>query len=67
VSRRVEKKINAKTDGNWADKFQNFASQKSFSVHFWGQNSRLARLAIFLHGWRLTLRVKFRGWRGAAG
>jgi hypothetical protein len=41
-----------------------------FLCTFWGQKSRLARLArlaIFLHGWRLTLRAKFRGWRGAAG
>jgi hypothetical protein len=62
--------MNAKTDGKWVENFRYFASQKSFSVHFWGQKSRLARLArlgIFLHGWRLTLRVKFRGWRGAAG
>ena len=28
--------------------------------------ARLARLDIFLRGWRLTLRVKYRGWRGAA-
>jgi hypothetical protein len=55
--------------------------QKIFTIlqvksHFlctlWVQKSwlarlaRLARLAIFLHGWRLTLRAKFRGWRGAA-
>jgi hypothetical protein len=33
-----------------------------FLCTFWGQKSRLARLAIFLHGWRLTLRVKFCGW-----
>jgi hypothetical protein len=43
-----------------------------FLCTFGGQKSqlarlaRLARLAIFLYGWRLTLRVKFRGWRGAA-
>jgi hypothetical protein len=44
-----------------------------FLSTFGGQKSRLARLArlaqlaIFLHGWRLTLRVKFCGWCGAAG
>jgi hypothetical protein len=59
------KKINANTDGKWAEKFHNLASH--ILCTFGGQKSRLARLAIFLHGWRLTIRVKFRGWRGAAG
>jgi hypothetical protein len=27
----------------------------------------LCTFGVKIHGWRLTLRVKFRGWRGAAG
>jgi hypothetical protein len=48
-------------------KFSKFVQSKLIlCAIFWGQKSRLAQLAIFLHGWRLIFRAKFRGWRGEA-